>query len=1064
MIVVGRNGRRKSLPTKKEILGRMDHIKSGLTPDETALLRALGEDSLSGSSVVMDSMLNHIYHTTPVSMEQFIEDPYYLGESCTTIYPAIKKDLIDLFKRPYRESICTGSLGVGKSFVASIAICRIIYELSCLISPQKTFGLSIGSEIVIPLISKNLTLAREIMKTAVDTKVKESPYFMTLFTPKFATDYTLFPNNIRVIVGSYGSDRITGGNCFSSVLDECNFPPRRRAQQISQGFGQKLRAEHFDIVEKVYQSLVRRIKSRFQRAGGGFPGMVILASSAATVESFTERKIRKSADDPDVFCRDHTAWTAKPKSEFCGEVFWVLCSTSSMNSRILTDDEVELVSDEYLEANDAFLMDIPVEYKEDFESNMEEALRDIAGFSTQAISLFVQRQSAVYECIDESRKHPFSCLEYTSGAKGHWDWDTLCIQTERKLPGGFVEKAYRPRRNPEAFRWCHIDVGISGDSCGFTIAHIERWVDVVRRDSDGNKHVDAAPYYVIDVMLRINPPPGEQIYLPDLRSMIYQFMEHGYKFIGFSSDTYMCLSGDTLVLTDHGIIKMSEIKTGHLVETRNGVCTIDNSWCTGERDTLILELTDGQKIEGTPSHRIETLKGWIGRNKIKEDLFYPFSDRGKAGNVENVWEWKQLSYIKVGDVIRNIDWESSVDSTYIEMKGPQRMNPGGRGRFSSVKLPAIMNEKLAEFIGLIWGDGDITKDTIRISSHSSEVDDLIAFCTGLFGVVPNIHRQDTFGIVSISSVRLIRWLADNGIIKEHPLVTPETILKSPRSVNAAFIRGLFSADGNVGKVDGCVSLSTNSKLLAEQVAISLRMLFNIQSKIVVMNKKYKGDFSRGGPQYIVNIRGPRIDFYNKIGFTYATKMNLLEKHKNIKGRVLYNKVRSISNGRCNVYDISVDGDHSYIANGIVSHNCVEMHQQIKRRGITPHIISTDTSTTPYDELKSAFYENRIEIYDYEPFTYEFLHLEYDRIAGKIDHPTAGSKDQADSVAGAIFGLKESSKRMPLEGGTYGKDNVVPYEDSWVSGGLVPMDRVDMDAVKEARNSKANDFLPIIFGD
>jgi hypothetical protein len=682
MIVVGRNGRRRSLPTKQEVMGRVNRIKVGLSPDETALLRALGEDALGDTSVLVNDMMNHIYHTTPVSMEQFIEDPYYLGESCSTIYPVVKKDLIDLFRRPYREILFTGSLGYGKTYSSSIALCRIIYELSCMISPQRTFGLSIGSEIVIPLISKNLTLAREIIKTAVDTKIKESPYFMTLFTPKFATDYTLFPNNIRMIIGSYGSDRVTGGNVFSSILDETNFPPRRKAQQISQGFGQKLRAEHFDIVEKVYQSLVRRIKSRFQRAGGGFPGMVILASSAATVESFTERKIRKSAEDPDVFCRDHTAWTAKPKSEFCGEVFWVLCSTSSMNSRILADDEVELVSDEYLDANDAFLMDIPVEYKEDFESNMEEALRDIAGFSTQAISLFVQRQSAVYECVDEARRHPFSSLEYTSGSRGQWDWDTLCIQTERKLPGGFVETAWKPRRNPEAFRWCHIDVGISGDSCGLTIAHIERWVDVVRRDSDNKKHIDAAPYYVVDAMLRINPPPGEQIYLPDLRTMVYQFMEHGYKFIGFSSDTF---------------------------------------------------------------------------------------------------------------------------------------------------------------------------------------------------------------------------------------------------------------------------------------------------------------------QY------------------------------------------------------------------------VEMHQQIKRRGITPHIISTDTSTAPYDELKSAFYENRIEIYDYEPFAYEFLHLEYDRIAGKIDHPQAGSKDQSDSVAGAIFGLKESSKRIPLEG-SVGKDNVVPYEDSWVSGGLVPMDKVDMESIKEARNGKANEFLPIIFGD
>jgi hypothetical protein len=408
--------------------------------------------------------------------------------------------------------------------------------------------------------------------------------------------------------------------------------------------------------------------------------MVILASSAATIESFTERKIRKSVNDPNVFVRDHTQWTVKPKENFCGEVFWVLCSTSSMNSRIIKDEEVDLISDEYLEANDAFVMDIPIEYKEDFESNMEEALRDLAGFSTQAISLFVQRQSAVYECIDESRKHPFSCLEYTSGTKGRWDWDSLCVQTERTLPGGYKELAYKPRRNPEAYRWCHIDVSISGDSCGFTIAHVERWVDVVRRGSDGERHVDTAPYYVVDAMLRINPPPGEQIYLPDLRTMIYDFMKHGYKFIGFSSDLYMY---------------------------------------------------------------------------------------------------------------------------------------------------------------------------------------------------------------------------------------------------------------------------------------------------------------------------------------------------------------------------------------------VEMHQQLSRKGIKPHIISPDTSTGPYDELKSAFYENRIEIYDYEPFSHEFLHLEYDRIAGKIDHPTAGGKDVSDSCCCCIQGLKTIASRMPLEG-PVNKRRETNNGGVWLTN-MIPAENLDIDSIRSEKEYGKSAYLPIIFG-
>lgn len=322
------------------------------------------------------------------------------------------------------------------------------------------------------------------------------------------------------------------------VVHNTNFPPKRKAQQIATAFGQKLKAAHFDIVEKMYRSLLRRIKSRFQKAGGGFPGMVILASSAATIESFTERKMREGLEDPNIFVRDHTQWTAKPAENFCGEFFYVLCSTSATKSRILNEKEYDLITDEFLEANDAFVMDIPVEFRDDFESNMEEALRDIAGFSTQAISQFVQRPKMIQVCTDSLRSHPFSEEEWVAGGPGQIDWDTLAVSYEHKLAGGYTETRWKPRRNPKAMRWCHIDTSVSGDSSGFCIGHIDKWVEVVRRDADGNIQTDLAPYYVIDFMLRINPPPAEQIYMPDLRVLLYMFMDHGFKFIGFSTDRY----------------------------------------------------------------------------------------------------------------------------------------------------------------------------------------------------------------------------------------------------------------------------------------------------------------------------------------------------------------------------------------------------------------------------------------------------------------------------------------------------------------------------------------------
>lgn len=563
MIKTSKNGRKRSVTTFEEVRNRVFKTRENLTDGELDLIKAITLDMDRGELDLHADLVNHTYHTIPVSMEQFLEDPYYLGEGCATIFPAVKADLIELFKRPYREVVFTGSIGAAKTYSLSVAVCRILYELSCMISPQRTFGLPSSSQMFIPLISKNLTLARVVMKAAVDEKIKASPYFMTMFPPVIKSEETLFPSNIVLSIGSYGSDKVLGTDILTIALDETNFPPKRKAQQINVSMGQRLRPEHFDIVEKVYTGVVRRIKSRFQEAGGGFPGMVILASSAATIDSFTERKIRKSKNDPDVFVRDNTRWTLKPDS-FSGEVFYVLCSTSSLQSKILTEDDYEYITDEYLDANDAFVMDIPIEYLPDFELNLEDSLRDIAGFSTQAVSLFMQRTKTVGECINSELFHPFSTTEWTAGTPGRISWDKITAKFERRLPGGFTEYAFKPALNSRALRWCHIDTSLSGDSSGICIGHIDRWVEVLRRGTDGEKYTDLAPHYIIDFMLRINPPIGEQIYMPDLRAIFYQFVEKGYSFRGFSCDQFQ--SAETLQQVKRQGIKTRLISMDETVE------------------------------------------------------------------------------------------------------------------------------------------------------------------------------------------------------------------------------------------------------------------------------------------------------------------------------------------------------------------------------------------------------------------------------------------------------------------------------------------------------------------
>lgn len=434
---------------------------------------------------------------------------------------------------PGVSNFAPSGIVVHNTTFLSIVLARILYELSCLAHPQATFGLSPGSEMGIVLVSKNLPLARRVLKTAVDDKLKLSPYFQEHWKPKIGKDETIFPDNIVMMIASYQSERLLGVNVLAGAMDETNFAMTSK-QQIITKMGEKASVANYDLAEKVYTTLLTRIKSRFQRAGE-LTGMMILASSASTEGSFIDRRLREAEVDPTSTVLDFATWDVKPKSYFTGRWFKVLVGGSALRSRILSDDEV--IDDDFLAENEARLIAVPEEYRLDFELNLEDALRDVAGIATQAISAYLQRIEAIDACVID-RPHPFSVDTWQYGTPARFEWDRLCLHYTRKIAGGYEELAWKPLRNPNAPRWLHVDTSLSGDSTGIAVGHIEKWVEVVRRNSDGEAYTDVMPYIVMDLMLRINPPPGEQIYLPDVRRLIYELAEHGFLFIGCSFDQY----------------------------------------------------------------------------------------------------------------------------------------------------------------------------------------------------------------------------------------------------------------------------------------------------------------------------------------------------------------------------------------------------------------------------------------------------------------------------------------------------------------------------------------------
>ena len=65
-------------------------------------------------------------------------------------------------------------------------------------------------------------------------------------------------------------------------------------------------------------------------------------------------------------------------------------------------------------------------------------------------------------------------------------------------------------------------------------------------------------------------------------------------------------------------------------------------------------------------------------------------------------------------------------------------------------------------------------------------------------------------------------------------------------------------------------------------------------------------------------------------------------------------------------------------------------------------ISLDRTPDGYIALRSIIIEERIDMLDQHQLQDELIHLQRDSVTGKVDHPTGGYKDTADSLAGAVY--------------------------------------------------------------
>jgi hypothetical protein len=399
------------------------------------------------------------------------------------------------------------------------------------------------------VISLSIEHARLGVIEDLATRMRTCPMFLQ-HNVQIKKSGIYFPaKNVVVLPENYAAKRIIGLNVFSAFIDEANFA--KKSQGNSGG-----RKVVTGQAKEVYESVMRRRKSRYM-TGGKLPGLCIIVSSATTQSAFTEEKMQEARANPNIFVRTYATWDVKPNA-FSKGMFYVMVASGGRNCRILEPDEVEYYRGKEESKGDdlVLVVEVPNEYRTDFDKNLIDSLREIAGIPADAVMHLLPDHRVIEASVSpgwgSELEFGFTTREWECESEGGFVWERMCVRKDVEVASGYFEPQWVPKLNPDAPRFAHIDTSVNGDATGLCVGHVAGYTEVKRRDSEMIEYTEIAPRIIIDLILRILPPPGGDIRLGAVRALLYEMQAHGFVFAQVSTDGYQ--SVDTRQkLVEHGI-------------------------------------------------------------------------------------------------------------------------------------------------------------------------------------------------------------------------------------------------------------------------------------------------------------------------------------------------------------------------------------------------------------------------------------------------------------------------------------------------------------------------------
>lgn len=469
----------------------------------------------------LDALRNtSLYKWPPVGMREFVCGEYYLNKK-EDIYEKVMEELVEInTPGKYVEIVLTGGIGSAKTTTALYTTGYQLYLLSCMHAPHKVFGLDSASEILIVFQSLNAQTSKSSY-TRFKTMIEGSDYFKeNFYFDKHIESKLVFPHRIEVVPVSGMETAVIGQNVIGGIIDELNYMSivNKSKQSVDQGT--------YNQAVALYNSIARRRKSRFISGAENLPGLLCLVSSKRYPGQFTDIKEEESQREmaktgsSTIYIYDYRVWDVKPAGTFNKGNFTVFIGDITRKPRIM------LPGEEVPEKDQKLLMEIPNDFREDFQTDIINALREIAGVSTLARHPYFVDAERVAEAFGR----------HESVFSREWvDFRDTKLQL-------YPQRVFKPHLP----RFAHVDLALSGDSAGLTIGTCTGFVSM-KTQGYGTSDEEMMPVIHIDGILEIRPPKGGEIMFWKIRDILLKLRTYGINMRWVSFDSYQSKDSQQLL-------------------------------------------------------------------------------------------------------------------------------------------------------------------------------------------------------------------------------------------------------------------------------------------------------------------------------------------------------------------------------------------------------------------------------------------------------------------------------------------------------------------------------------